>query len=41
LGHAQAPNSNAGPGAGLDTEILMLDFSLEYPIVSHKKGRIL
>jgi hypothetical protein len=24
LGHAQAPNSNAGPGAGLDTEILNL-----------------
>jgi len=41
LGQAQAFNNNEGPGTGLDTEILMLDFSWEYPIVSHKKGRIL
>jgi len=41
LGQAQAFDSAAGPGTGLDTEILMLDFSWKYPIVSHKKGRIL
>ena len=36
LGQAQAFDSNAGPGTGLDTEILMLDFSWKYPIVSYK-----